>query len=65
MNMKLRNRLANERGQGLVEYSFIVLFVVLMLCSREVYQRRHCSQVTGTQSPNVDSPFSCNSIIKI
>jgi Flp pilus assembly pilin Flp len=29
--MKLRDKLAQERGQGLVEYTFIVLFVALML----------------------------------
>ena len=29
--MNLSNKLAEERGQGLVEYTFIVLFVALML----------------------------------
>jgi Flp pilus assembly pilin Flp len=61
--MNLRNKLANERGQGLVEYSFIVLFVVLMLWLGVKYTNAGDS-LTGhwnTITECVDSPFSCNS----
>jgi Flp pilus assembly pilin Flp len=45
--MNLSKKLAEERGQGLVEYTFIVLFVALVLfcclsalARGEGYQRR-------------------------
>ena len=61
--MNLRNKLAEERGQGLVEYTFIVLFVALMLWLG-VKSTNAGASLTGhwnTITACVDSPFTCNS----
>jgi Flp pilus assembly pilin Flp len=61
--MNLQNKLAEERGQGLVEYTLIVLFVVLMLWLGVKYTNAgdsltgHWNTITGC----VGSPLSCNS----
>jgi hypothetical protein len=60
--MNLKNKL-DEQGQGLVEYSFIVLFVVLMLWLGVKYTNAgdvlagHWNTVTTC----VGSALSCNS----
>jgi Flp pilus assembly pilin Flp len=61
--MNLRNRLAEEQGQGLVEYTVIVLFVVLMVWLGVKYTNAddalaaNWNTITGC----VGSPLSCNS----
>jgi Flp pilus assembly pilin Flp len=61
--MNLSNKLAEERGQGLVEYTFIVLFVALVLWLG-VKGTNASDSLTGhwnTITACVGSPLSCNS----
>jgi Flp pilus assembly pilin Flp len=61
--MNLRNKLHEERGQGLVEYTFIVLFVALVLwigvkgTNAGDVLTDHWNTITDC----VGSPFSCSS----
>jgi Flp pilus assembly pilin Flp len=61
--MNLTKKLAEERGQGLVEYTFIVLFVALVLwigvkaTSAGDSLIGHWNTITAC----VDSPFVCSS----
>ena len=61
--MNLRNKLAEEQGQGLVEYTFIVLFVALMLwvgvktTNAGDSLTAHWNTITAC----VVSPFTCGS----
>jgi Flp pilus assembly pilin Flp len=60
--MNLQNKLTEERGQGLVEYTVIVLFVVLMLWVGVKYTSTGDS-LTGiwnTITGCVGSPLACN-----
>ena len=61
--MNLKKKLAEEQGQGLVEYSFIVLFVALMLWLSVRYTPvgNVLAGHWSTVSQCVDSPMSCNS----
>ena len=61
--MNLRNKLHEERGQGLVEYTFIVLLVALVLWIG-VKGTNAGDVLTGhwnTITDCVGSPFSCSS----
>ena len=61
--MNLRKKLAEERGQGLIEYTLIVFFVALVLwlgvksTNAGVVLTSHWSASTDC----VGSPFSCSS----
>jgi Flp pilus assembly pilin Flp len=61
--MNLSNKLAEERGQGLVEYTFIVLFVALMLWLgvKSTNAGDSLTAHWNTISACVDSPFTCGS----
>ena len=61
--MNLRKKLAEERGQGLIEYTLIVFFVVLVLWLG-VKSTNVGNVLTGhwnTITDCVGSPFSCSS----
>jgi len=61
--MNLRKKLAEERGQGLIEYTLIVFFVALVLWLR-VKSTNAGNVLTGhwnTITDCVGSPFSCSS----
>ena len=61
--MNFRNKLSEERGQGLVEYTFIVLLVALVLwlgvkgTNASDSLIGHWNKITDC----VGSPFSCTS----
>jgi len=61
--MNLSNKLAEERGQGLVEYTFIVLLVALVLWLG-VKGTNASDSLLGhwnTITECVGNPFSCTS----
>ena len=61
--MNLRKKLAQERGQGLIEYTLIVFFVALVLWLG-VKNTNAGNVLTGhwnTITDCVGSPFSCSS----
>jgi Flp pilus assembly pilin Flp len=61
--MNLRKKLAEERGQGLIEYTLIVFFVALVLWLG-VKSTNAGNVLTGhwnTITDCVGSPFSCSS----
>jgi Flp pilus assembly pilin Flp len=61
--MELKNKLSEERGQGLVEYTFVILFVALMLWIG-VKGTNASETLTGhwnTITTCVGSPLSCGS----
>ena len=60
--MNLKNKLDEQGGQGLVEYSFIVLFVVLLVWIGVKYTNAGdvLAGNWSTVSACVGSPLSCN-----
>jgi Flp pilus assembly pilin Flp len=60
--MNLQNKLTEERGQGLVEYTVIVLFVVLMIWVgvKNTTAGDSLTGIWNTITGCVGTPLSCN-----